>query len=176
MCKRLGLVQVRCSKYLLLLLNLRLRIKRSQVQTLTMQQTWDSGSRGHMFEPWSCNTPGTWGQEVAGLNPDHAATSPPPSCWHMHGNTQITHNRGGNSSDGRASDWKARHNTDRGSSPPCGKGCFTSPGINFQCRLLQCLSSPQCAITCINICAHIKNPKPWQPYHCLDTQQYYTHW
>ena len=89
MCKCLGLVQVRRSKYSLLLLNLRLRIKRSQVQTLTMQQTWDSGSRGHMFEPWSCNKPGTRGQEVAGLNPDHTATSPPPSCWHMHGNTQI---------------------------------------------------------------------------------------
>ena len=27
---------------------------------------------------------------------------------------------------------------------------------------------PPCAIACINICAHVKNPKRWQPYLCLD--------
>ena len=141
MCKHLGPVWVRRSKYSLLLwLNLRLRIRRSQVHILTMQQTWDTGSRGHRFEPWSCNKPGTLGQEVAGLNTDHVATSPPPSCWHMHGNAQITHNKGGNSSVGRTSDWKARHNTDRGSSPPCGKGCLTSRRVNFQCTLWASLS------------------------------------
>ena len=28
---------------------------------------------------------------------------------------------------------------------------------------------PPCAITCINICAHVNVPPNWQPYHCLDT-------
>ena len=35
---------------------------------------------------------------------------------------------------------------------------------------------PPCAITCINSCVHVKNPKHWQPYHCLDTRKYCTHW
>ena len=34
---------------------------------------------------------------------------------------------------------------------------------------------PTCVIACINICAHVKNPKHWQPYHCLDERKYYTH-
>ena len=29
---------------------------------------------------------------------------------------------------------------------------------------------------CINLCAHSKNLKCWQTYHCLDTQKYCTHW
>ena len=33
---------------------------------------------------------------------------------------------------------------------------------------------PPCAIACINICAHVKNSKDWQPYHCLDTWKYCT--
>ena len=36
-------------------------------------------------------------------------------------------------------------------------------------------AQPPCAIACINICAHVKNLKHWQPYHCLDTQKYCTH-
>ena len=35
---------------------------------------------------------------------------------------------------------------------------------------------PGCAITCIDICAHVKNPKRWQSYRCLDTRKYSTHW
>ena len=27
-----------------------------------------------------------------------------------------------------------------------------------------------CMMICMNSCAHIKNPKHWQPYQCLDTQ------
>ena len=27
---------------------------------------------------------------------------------------------------------------------------------------------PSCAIACIDICAHVKDPKHWQPYLCLD--------
>ena len=36
-------------------------------------------------------------------------------------------------------------------------------------------AQPPCAIACINICAHVKNLKHWQPYHCLDRQKYCTH-
>ena len=43
--------------------------------------------------------------------------------------------RGGGSSVGRTSDWKARPNTDTGSSPRRGKGFFVSPRVSFQCRL-----------------------------------------
>ena len=72
---------------------------------------------------------------------------------------------GRDSSVGRVSEWKARHNTDAGLSPPCGMGFF--PKVNFQCRLLQCLYSPPCSVACINICVHIKNPQQqrWQTYH-----------
>ena len=37
-----------------------------------------------------------------------------------------------------------------------------------------CVQRP-CAVTCINICAHVKIPKHWQPHRCLDTQKYYAH-
>ena len=33
-----------------------------------------------------------------------------------------------------------------------------SPGVNFQCRLSYCVSTPLCAITCINICVHVRDP------------------
>ena len=45
-----------------------------------------------------------------------------------------------------------------------------SPSVNFQCRLSYCvhtLHSPLCALTCINICAHIESPKRWQLHLCL---------
>ena len=42
--------------------------------------------------------------------------------------------RGRDGSVGRASDTKARHNTDVGSSPWCSEG-FPPPRVNFQCRL-----------------------------------------
>ena len=35
--------------------------------------------------------------------------------------------------------------------------------------------SPLCAISCINISAHVKNLKHWQPHHCLHTLKYCTH-
>ena len=104
--------------------------------------------------------------------------------------------RGGDSSVGRASNWHARCSTDMGSSP--GAASDFSLRVDFQCRLLGCPNSPcvqsvqqeiflqestsstdswvsiqpLCAIACIkliNICAHVKNPKHWQPYQCLDT-------
>ena len=33
-----------------------------------------------------------------------------------------------------------------------------SPRVNFQCRLSNCVRTPSCAIACINICAHVKDP------------------
>ena len=81
---------------------------------------------------------------------------------------------------GRAADWKARCNTDAGSSPWCSKGfVFLS---TFSADSHTAFVQPKCAVTCINICAHVKNLKHWLPYHCLDTGEErkklhtYTHW
>ena len=77
----------------------------------------------------------------------------------------------GDSSVGRASDWTAKHNTDAGSSPRCGKGFFFLflPESAFNADYLTVSVQPPCAIACINNCVHLKNPKHRQPYHCLDT-------
>ena len=69
---------------------------------------------------------------------------------------------------------KARRNTDASSSPRCGKGFFSQSQLPVQ-TLLRCPYSPLCAIAFIDFCAHVKNPKAWQPYHCLDTRKYCTH-
>ena len=58
--------------------------------------------------------------------------------------------------------------------PRCGKGFFSQSQLSVQ-TLLRCLYSPPCAIAGISICAHVKNPQHWQPYHCLGTRQYCTH-
>ena len=50
------------------------------------------------------------------------------------------------------------------------------PESNSSAASLTVSVKPPCAITYINICAHLKNPKNWQPYPCLDTGKYYTHW
>ena len=42
--------------------------------------------------------------------------------------------------------------------------------------LLGCPYSPLCAVACISSCAHVRNSKHGQPYHCLDTRKYCTHW
>ena len=61
----------------------------------------------------------------------------------------------GCSSVGRASE---RHGTDIGSIPRCGKGSF-SPQNYLSVQTLLCVSvHPPCAIACINICAHVKDP------------------
>ena len=51
-----------------------------------------------------------------------------------------------------------------------------SPRVNFQCRLSSLTASiqPLCPIAYTNICAHIKNPKQWQPHHCLDMEILHT--
>ena len=48
--------------------------------------------------------------------------------------------------------------------PPCS-------AANFRCRLwsYSVRATHVCNIACINICGHVKNPKLWQPYHCIDT-------
>ena len=52
-----------------------------------------------------------------------------------------------------------------------------SPGVYFfSADSLMVSVQPPCAIACINICAHVKNPTHWQPYHCLNTGKYCTHW
>ena len=77
--------------------------------------------------------------------------------------------RGVDSSVGRPSDWKTRRNTDAGLSPLCGQGFFLL-------ELTSCADSltvsvqPPCAIARSSICAHVKNPKLWQPYHCLTNE------
>ena len=54
----------------------------------------------------------------------------------------------------RASD---RHAADAGSIPRCGKGFFSQSQLSVQ-TLLRVSVHPQCAIACINICAHVKDP------------------
>ena len=66
---------------------------------------------------------------------------------------------------GTASD---RHAAEAGSIP--GAARDFSPGVNRKCRI----SYGVCAITCTNICEHVKDPKHWQPYHCLNTRKYRT--
>ena len=45
--------------------------------------------------------------------------------------------------------------------PPCARS-----QRSVQTRTL--FLHPSCAIAYIKICAHVENPKYWQPYHCLD--------
>ena len=54
----------------------------------------------------------------------------------------------------RASD---RHAADAGSIPRCGKGSYSQSQLSVQ-TLLRCPYTPACAIACIYICAHVKDP------------------
>ena len=68
----------------------------------------------------------------------------------------------------RESDWKARYNTDAGSSPRCGKR-FTSQSQFLVQTLLQSISSTSVRTLKIsNTDSH--------DYHCLDTRKYCVHW
>ena len=60
----------------------------------------------------------------------------------------------GCSSVGRASDRLA---ADAGSIPRCGKGFFSQSQLPVQ-TLFRCPYTPPCAIACISICAHFKDP------------------
>jgi len=107
---------------------------------------------------------------------------------------------------GRASDWKATHNTNKDLSPSfcqtltswhssiqgtvwdwkarhntdAGSSSWCGKGFFSQSQLLvwslPVSVQPPCATACINIRGHINNPKCWQLYHRLDTGKYYTHW
>ena len=72
--------------------------------------------------------------------------------------------------EGRDNSVGSRPTEKPGLSPRCG-----SRQLSVQ-NLLQALCNPTCAIAFINIRAHVKNLKHWQPCHCLDTRKYYTHW
>ena len=50
-----------------------------------------------------------------------------------------------------------RHAADGGSIPRCGKGFFSQSQLSVQ-TLLRVSVHPPCAIGCINICAHVKDP------------------
>ena len=78
--------------------------------------------------------------------------------------------RGWNSSVGRTPDWKARCNTDPGSSPQCSKGLFSQSNSTADSYGVQSVQ-PLCAITCINICVLTKNPKHWQSYQSVWTHK-----
>ena len=42
-----------------------------------------------------------------------------------------------------------------------------SPRVNCQRRISFGVRTALCAVACINICAHVKNPKRWQPCLCF---------
>ena len=51
---------------------------------------------------------------------------------------------------------------------------FLLPESTFSFQCLTLSVQPPCAIAGINICVHVKNPKHWQPYLCLNTRKYCT--
>ena len=54
----------------------------------------------------------------------------------------------------------ALHAAEAGSIPrPCGKGCFSQSQLPVLIDSLLVSKQPPCAIACINICAHVKDPK-----------------
>ena len=76
------------------------------------------------------------------------------------------------SSVGRESD---RHAAEAGSIPLCGEGFFSQGQRPVQTFLFVSVQ-PSCAIACITICTHVKDPKHWQPYLCSNTRKYRTHY
>ena len=81
--------------------------------------------------------------------------------------------QGGNSSVGRASDWKQVQQCCRNEFL-VRQGIFL-PELTFSADSLAVSVQLPCAITRINICMHIKSTKHWQPYPCLDTWKYCAH-
>ena len=87
--------------------------------------------------------------------------------------------KGQDSSVGRAFDRKAQHDTDAiwvpgaardNLSSWCSKGFFSQSTSSADSY---CVRS---AWASNDICAHLKNPKHWQPYCCLNTRKHCTHW
>ena len=82
--------------------------------------------------------------------------------------------RGGNSSVGRVSNWKAKARY------WCVFEALVQQGIfllesRFSADSFTVCVQPPCAIACISIWEYVKNPKHWQPCCRLDTQKYCTH-
>ena len=77
------------------------------------------------------------------------------------------------SSAGRAPDRKARRNTGAGLSPGVAK--IVLPESTSSADSLAVSIQPSCAVACINIRVHVKDPQFWQPYHWLDTEILHTH-
>ena len=50
------------------------------------------------------------------------------------------------------------------------------PGSPFSAKSLMVFMQSPCAITCVNICMHIKNPKHWHPHHVLHAWKYCHAW
>ena len=77
------------------------------------------------------------------------------TCRKLGPDTQTVAYKWGCSWVGRASD---RHAADAGFIPRFGRGFFFFlTRINIQCRLSYGVRTPLCAITCINMCAHVKS-------------------
>ena len=71
----------------------------------------------------------------------------------------------GCSSVGRASD---RHATEAGSIARCGQGFFSRESAFSADSHTVSVKLP-CAIACVDVCAHVKDPRHRQLYLCLDT-------
>ena len=66
-------------------------------------------------------------------------------------------NMGGDCSAGRASDWRAWHNTDASSNPQCSKGFFSQSQLSVQ-TLLQCPYSPDVQLHASTLVCLLKIP------------------
>ena len=97
--------------------------------------------------PWECGT---------GSHLRHCPLTPSQTSQRL---------RWGYSSVGKASDW---HAADAGSTYWGGKGFFSQSA--FSADFLTVSVQPACAIAYINICAHVKDPKHWHSYLCLDNK------
>ena len=130
------------------------------------------------FQPCTCETRHPKGlhrqRQISHRHGQFAKQRSPADLWPCH-NCWLFPKVGGDSSIGGVSDWKARCNTDMGLSPLDQWRIF-HPESTSSADSLTTSIQPLCATACINIRAHVKNPKHWQPYHCLDTWKYYTHW
>ena len=94
------------------------------------------------------------------------SNKPPPKKHTQWGGIWVGGWGWGGSSAGRVSGWKARRNTDTGLIHRCGKGFFSQSQVPVQTLVL--LIQPHFV--------HVKNPRQWQPYCCLQKWKYYTHW
>ena len=57
------------------------------------------------------------------------------------------------------------------------RGCVEQADISgwVEWANIRGFSANNLALSFINICVHIKNPRRWQPYHCVVTWKYCSH-